>query len=611
MRPGSISYFGFDASDWHDEAEFSVCFRDRPDEAALERIARSLEASGIPFGYRCRYYWSGPLLLFSASARGRGAVRRWAEVLHRQVPIVDVVFEGIRDGQLEAGAPAPGPVSQRFAFAVRPTSPALPEWAQDPVYDAVAAHVAIEARRKAARPGLEKVLNKQKARAGVVFELVADRVPPSASDPRFDPFDIPAEPFVVVEDSDAEQQLAPGDHPVLGVLERPVAWVVREARSAGSLREAFAVLVDGERIEAKLPAGLDCTSVSVHPSEPRALVVASGFLFEVDLKTGGAKLKPRVGRGLAQAAYLADGHWVCVGTAVVVFDADDQAVDCAASGAGFCCAFAGGRGLLTGPSPLGVDSFANRRLKREVELRASGFWRVLDVQADPVIEMIGGTLVARGAAAHVAREQRPSRAKAQVLPAILRFRPFDGPRPDAPAPDPDVLPGSAGPASEWAASPSGGWVAFRKPGDEWLHVYEAASESEEAVDYNPDFFAVRDDGTVVAHSVVGTRWRRPGPKLPPTEEWPGVCSGISNANRVEYLARLDVIVLYFADGSFCMRACDGPSVVDFWRGRGVTSVFEIDDGVVLEGSIGRFLVTGFADLVQAFRPRQAVGSSAG
>ena len=607
-------FYGFDASDWHDEAAYTICFREEPkDEATFEKIIAAMHAAPLPLGWQARYVWSGRLLGFESHFRGRGAVRKWVRAVHRAVPVQDVAYEGARESDAPKTKPAPAPESKILGSVWRPKDASLPEWATNPTFESVQLRLSRAAQRKTAQPKLKKLLAKQKKKASVVFELVDDCAHVSPGDPQFACFNVPAERTVHFEGNvyGAAEQLAAGDHPLLDGRREALAWVVRETRQRGSLRETFAYVLDGERREAKLPSGLDCTSVGVHPSEPRALVVASGLVFEVDLPSGEAALKLWSGAGTRNAAYLADGHWAAQ---LTVFDQDDQPVDCVLAAAHFVRSVGGGRGLLVGPRPLGIYSFAKGRLSLEAELKADGFQRVVSLDGDPVIELSGGTIAARGvdAAFEAATAKKASRRKMPPLPQVVRFLPYEGARPEAPpvggkqevageaqpgaAAKPD-LPESAGEVESVAASPSGSHVAFRKPGDPWVYVYDAASGETQQADYDPDFYAMRDDGTLVAHGAVGTRWRRrPTEEGPKSEEWPGlVQKPLGQKTRIEYLPKANAVVVYLPGGEFCLLAPDEKSVRQFWRGRGFESMFEVDDGIVLEGCAGRYLAVGLAE----------------
>ena len=603
-KADGVVFYGFNVSDWFDEAPYTVCFREPPDEAALEIIAESLRTTDIPLAWRNHWLWSGRLLCFSATARGRGAVRKWANALHAKVPIVDVTFEGFREGDTETTTPEPGPRSKRLAISTRPFDDALPEWAQSPGFEATLQRLARKATRQHAGPALDKLLAKQKKRAPIQFERVDDLPAPSVGEERFDLFNVPHAPTVLFEHNyeGAEEQLAPGDHPILSIGPRAAAWVVREAKKSGSLRETFAYAWEGERREANLPPGLDCRSLTFHPGEPRALVVASTFIFEVDLPSGEATLRTRVGSAPWQAVYLADGHWaVLTGGAVVVLDADDQVVCGERCYARQGHTFAEGRGLVTGPEPLLLHAFARSQLTPIAELEKCRFVRVQSIQGDPVIELAGGTVVARNACEHIAslqnetgrkakasRKKKPEKELPPLRPSVHRFESFEGELPPPPARSP--LPAAVEGATASAQSPSAQWIAFRKAGDPWLYVYQAQTGSIQRADYDPAFFAIRDDGTLVAFSAAGARWRRPPePGHDESREWPGVVLKLDRRYRCAYLHGHDLLVLHHPNGSLLVLGCDGTQIIQrWWDVRGVERIAELDGDLVLDGAIGRW-----------------------
>lgn len=595
---GGPRFFGFDAADWHDESEYTVAFDEEPDARAQERIAESFLGCGIGFGYRSRFLWSRRLLMFSAGARSRGAVRRWATELSRDVKIVDVVFQGIREGDIEPGEPAPQPRSKTWAFGIRPFDESLPEWRAREEFDRIRIEVSQRASREREAPELDKALEKQKAKNAVRFVRDDCCSPPSITDSRFDVFEVPAARTTFFEGNlqGAEQQASAGDHPIVDLYPETVARVVREARPTGSVFEAFAYEKDGQRKEVQVVEGLDISGVSLHPTESRALVTTAGMVLELDLETETVTLLPRAGMP-AQAVYLADGYWVSLGGPIALFDADNQLVDCPKGAGRWGRVFAEGRGLLVGDGvSLRVFGLSHGKLQQLGELpKARGWPKYCPTDGDPAVELLGGVVRAEGAAMAVAAlaTKKPSRRKAQPL-KVLRFEPMSTVpiQEKSEAREPPVEG-----ATSFSWSPNGEWAAFRKAGDPWLHVLGPEGVLEEA-DYEPDVFAIDDEGTVCAYSITGVRWRwhpstKGQPKPKPGWAWPGVEHRPDRAQRVDLLPSHDAMALHFKHrGEFSIFARRGDEIVDVWSGRGFSRFYEVGSDLIAEGALGVFRVRG-------------------
>lgn len=560
----SFRFYGRNPSDWFEGANYghdvTVSFAQAPTGADLERVASSLLDAGVAWQ---EPRWSGRQLWIRVGGRGvefLAAIQGWLRALQSDVPVVDVVFHGLREGDPGYDDPPTAAADMGLAAGLRrPVDARAPAWAPSAAFDAALAdiHAAKAAARD--RAAIEQALAKQKPSAKVRFEW------------------------------------ADGDAPV----------------------EPGPVSVPG------LPTALGPFRVTVEPDGERALALGSRALLEVDRATGAVRWLPTPAgpdTWPIAAAWLANDHRAVLSHAGIhVFRGEELVTEHKCS-AGSLAAFAQGHGLYARGRTSRVFAFAHGKLTRLASL-AHARGRVFERNGDMHLATPAGALVARGSGEAIAAAvaKKPRRRKPKSLGVrLLRWTPISTSTamPDEPD-EPDAstsreLPPDLrqrhglGEIERVASSPSGAWIALQTA--EQLFVYEAASESLTPALPRCRSFFVRDDGVLIAYGFEHALWCRKG--RPGASEWTHVRRAVGAGTRADYLASLDLLAVALADGTLRIYALvEEREIRTVWECRGFDAAVERAGGVCLRGPDGLVRVDGLEAIAADLRGSVTPGGS--
>jgi hypothetical protein len=435
-------FFGFWPTDWYesmDGHQFSLAFEQEPDEATRTRMAvlvdRSREKGEADVAGPFR--WSGRLLTFRASGWGvthLPRVRRWVMQVHAEIPVTDVVFHDIREGDEDRGEPVAAPPGD---LTGRPVDPALPPLAPDQAFDSELARLSAlrsaayeKARNQADSAKLDKALAKQKQGAAVRFERLDGEVSPVTWDERLcERFEVPDPPMVRppnVPETSRHRVRAPGDHPIPHPR-RALARVVGDRPRLAYLDSG------GERHEVIVPG---TSFVSVRADGARGVVGCSVAIIVIDFENHTSRWLPRPDphASLHGVAYLADdGVAVLTGVGLYLIDPDDRIVaKQARTKPGRLFQVADGHGVGVCDASVSIFAVAGGKLKKAASL-ATGFVEELAARGD-VLELTtrGGNLRVIGL--ETLRSPAKKRATRPVDVPVARFQALDQapPRPEPP-----------------------------------------------------------------------------------------------------------------------------------------------------------------------------------
>ena len=252
----------------------------------------------------------------------------WVFQVDAEIPVTDVVFHDIREGDDDDGVPV---AAAHHGLRGRPEDATLPPFAPRDAFEEElgrlwevweAERAAAAERAEVAR--LDAALGKQKDGAAVRFvRLVGELSPPPWDERLCAGFDIP-DPLMErppdVPETSTYRVPAPGDHPIPHAR-RAVARVI------GAHPKVAYLDADGRRHELSAPS---VAWVSVEEGGRRGVIGGGWSILEVDLEAHTARSRPRPAprEALFGVVCLAEGRVaVRTRTGLYVLDADDRVVE--------------------------------------------------------------------------------------------------------------------------------------------------------------------------------------------------------------------------------------------------------------------------------------------
>lgn len=564
-------FFGFWPTDWYESMDghrFSLAFEQEPDEATRKRMAALVDRSrekgeadvGGPF------QWSGRLFTFRASGWGvthLPRVRRWVMQVHAEIPVTDVVFHDIREGDEDRGEPVAAPPGD---LTGRPIDPALPPLAPDEAFDTELRRLSAlrdaeyqRARDKAASDKLDKALAKQKQNAAVRFERLDGEVSPLPYDQRLcERFDIPDPPMVRppnVPETSSHRVRAPGDHPIPHPR-RALARVV----SDGSPRIAY-FDSDGERREVIVPG---TSFVSLRADGTRGVVGCSLAIIVIDFENHDTRWLPRPDphERLHGVAYLADdGVAVLTGAGLYIIAPEDRIVaKQAMKKPGQLFQVADGHGVCVRGARVSIFAAAGGKLKKVASL-ATGYVEDFVARGDALeLSTRGGNLRVIGL--DTLHTPAKKRATKEVDVPVARFQSLD----EAP-PHPEPPP--TGPTREY-----------------W------------------SFQFTRANGIDVGQGIGQVMWQAPG-GAEGAPNGPRMSVGVQSFDRVLYLYGPDLLLVFdpLQQGNARVFTCtDTPPAGEIRELAPITfaidDAYDHDGAVIMTGPWGAVRLDGIGDAIR-------------
>ncbi|MFK8003066.1 MAG: hypothetical protein AB8H86_26085 [Polyangiales bacterium] len=590
-----FEFFCRHPADWFEGANMghliSIAFESEVDEedqrAIAKHIYRAMEFDDVLFAGRCvKFFTGGDDERNSLAFLAR--VERFARKLHAEVPIADIIFHGMREGETGYAHPPTAAADMNFGSGVpRPIDKSAPPWEAGEAFDAELKkiHLAWTTDKTLLRDrkGIDKALAKQKE--GPIQVREAER--PEVAEPDLSLFSL-APPYGRDEPPSA------GDRPCAHSGELSVARVF-DGKSFAATELA---VVDGKSrvaFELRMPIH----RVSVSPCGEYALFSSSPFISRVDLATGDITPLPFPNaHEIAQShnahefyqrfVALANGCWAVLTTvALYVFDEDNTLLVRKKIKGTSVAAFADGYGVAVWKGPaLTAFRFVHGKLKQLTKFAYA---------PGPLVE-IGdalyfgtkvGDLVLEGAHADIAAERArtPRKRKSKAIDcSFLTWLPAPGV--EAPAAPPVELPSNID-AYQAAASPSGEWVAFQTkdllPGRRLrLCVFHRPTATiSTALPECTDFF-MTDDARLVALGFGQVMWRTK-PESDTAAEWPGLRHSLSlRKGRASYLHEHDLLFFFPQDsGQPTLFAC-GEQIYPLLAFPGLRGAFERDGKAYLQ-----------------------------
>lgn len=607
-----FEFFCRHPADWLEGANMghliSIAFEGEVDEEAERSIAkhiyRAMEFDDVLFAGRCMKFFTGGddernSLAFLAR------VERFARKLHAAVPITDIMFHGMREGEMGYAHPPTAAADMNFGAGVpRPIDKSAPPWAAGEAFGAELKkiHLAWTTDKGVLRDrkGIDKALAKQKE--GPIQVRETNR--PEMAEPDLSLFSL-APPYGRDEPPSA------GDRPCAHSGKLSVARVF-DGKSFAATKLA---VVDGKSrvtFELRMPIH----RVSVSPCGEHALFSSSPFISRVDLATGDVTPLPFPNaHELAQThnahefyqrfVALANGCWAVLTTvALYVFDKDNTLLVRKKIKGTSVAAFADGYGVAVWKGPaLTAFRFVHGTLKQLTKFAYA---------PGPLVE-IGdalyfgtkvGDLVLEGAHADIAAERarNPRKRKSKAIDcAFLTWRPAPGV--EAPEPPPVDLPSNID-AYQAAASPSGEWVAFQtkhllRGARVRLCVYHRPTASITAAMAESEDFFINDDGRLVVFGLQRAQWCRKPDQV--AWEWDSLSLNVQGKGRASYLREHDLLFVFPETDSYppTPYAC-GEHVYALVPFPGLSGAFERDGKAYLQWGELTIEVEGLKQVAAGF-----------